>query len=296
LWRSLITRTDKAGEIMAETRTRDTQDAVTELLAVLAGSRPNLPELTASQVHRIRVAIKQARAWLKLCRALSGRSEAYQQSVASLRTLSQVLSGQRDRDVALLTLDRLIHKSPGKKAGHCVAVLSQWIAAQRTSVPADNQIDNLIERLAQQLLPFVRLAIPGETQLAQIRHAYARMCEAADVALNSEACADLHAWRKRVKTLGYQLALVDCQLANRNKTLIRLNKLGKRLGEVHDLCVLHGMLEEALVQMQQAPDPAPVLNRIRRERRRLIESARKHHVRICTPDAPRFIEPQAPIL
>jgi len=275
---------------MAEAHTRDTQNAATGLLVVLDGLKPNLAELTASEVHRIRVASKQARAWLKLCRVLSGRSEAYQQSMASLRALSQALSGQRDRDVALLTLDKLIRKFPGKKARHGVAVLSQWLAAQRTPAPADARIDSLIEQLGQQLLPFVRLRIPGETQLGEIRHAYARMCKAAEVALDSEACADLHAWRKQVKTLGYQLAMVDCQLANRNKTLIRLNKLGKRLGEVHDLCVLRGMLEEALVQMQHAPDPAPLLNRIRREHRRLIESARKYHARVCAADAPRFIE------
>lgn len=275
---------------MREAYQRDTRDAVTELLVVLEGLKPNPADLIESEVHRIRLAIKRARAWLKLCRAATGRTASYQQSVASLRALSQALSGQRDRDVALLTLDSLIRKSPGKKAQRCVNVLIQWIASRPLPAPVEDQLDKLIGRLAQQLKPFLRLEIPDETQLGLIKHAYARMCKAGDVALQSKACEDLHAWRKRVKTLGYQLEMIDCHVANRKKTHLRLGKLGQRLGEVHDLCVLQDIVVGAMQQIHDAPDPTPVLKRIDRERRRLVESAQKHHARICSPVALRLTE------
>jgi len=257
------------------------------LLDVLAANRSGL---SAEEIHRVRVAIKQTRAWLKLCRAHTGKTADYQQVVKSLGSLSHALSGQRDQYVACQTLRRLGRKYPGKKAQQLIDALSQQWVSMQTPVPDAASLQPVIEQIRRGLLPFTLLLLPCDTPVRVLRRAYPKMCQAGQAALASEACGELHAWRKRVKTLGYQVAMVESSLPHAKKLIKLLNKLGNRLGEIHDLCFLQEMVEEAGAQGRLALEPAPLLKRIHRECRRLIASARKQHARVCLLHTQWFAE------
>lgn len=249
-------------------------------------SLPSLQaELSTEAIHRIRIAIKQTRAWLKMYRGVSGDTPAYPQLVADLRRLSHAFSGLRDRDVALQTLAKLARKYPGKKARHLIEVLSQQIAQGQIPVPDTASLDLLIGGIRQQLATLTAREPSRETQIAVIDRAWTKMCKAGDTALSSAACSELHAWRKRVKSLAYQTAMVDASLIRRKKTQTRLNKLGRHLGEIHDLCFLQTMVEEIATTMAPPPELAPLHKRITRERHRRIVLCRKYYRWICP--APR---------
>jgi CHAD domain-containing protein len=266
------------------------ENAASRLLGLFDELTASRVGLSAEDIHRVRVAIKQTRAWLKLCRALTGKTAGYQQVVKNLGSLSHALSGQRDQYVACQTLRRLGRKYPGKKTQQLIEALSQQWVSMQTPVPDAASLQAVIEQIRRELLPFTRLPLPRATQVSVLRRAYPKMCQAGHAALASETCVELHAWRKRVKTLGYQVAMLESPLPRAKKLLKLLNKLGSRLGEIHDLCFLQEMVEDADAQGRLALEPAPLLKRIHRERRRLTGSARKQHARVCPLHAQWFAE------
>ena len=120
-------------------------------------------------------------------------------------------------------------------------------------------------------------------QAEVVRRTHAKMCKTGDHALVSETCPDLHAWRKQVKTLGYQLAMVPGAEASVKKSITHLTKLGSKLGNIHDLCFLAVIVEDVLAASNLNLELTPLLKRIARERKTLIVSVRKLHQHVCKP-------------
>lgn len=274
--------------IAAENDSRE--NAASRLLCLLDDLGAGDVGMSAEHIHRVRVAIKQTRAWLKLCRALTGKTAGYQKLVKNLACLSHALSGQRDQYVACQTLQRLGHKYPGKKTQQLIDALTQQWDTQQVSGPDAASLQVLIEQIRHNLLPFIRLPLPRDTQVSVFRRTYPKMCQAGQAALASGACVELHAWRKRVKTLGYQVAMLESPPSHVKKLVKLLNKLGSCLGEIHDLCFLQEMVEDAAAQGQLTLEPAPLLKRIYRERRRSISAAHKQHARVCLLHTQWFAE------
>ncbi|MBI1424937.1 MAG: CHAD domain-containing protein [Gammaproteobacteria bacterium] len=255
--------------------------AVTELLELLATQEQAPRDLDAETVHRIRVAIKQVRAWLKLCRAVTGETESNERLVAKLRALSGELAARRDRDVAVQTLHRLLRKYPGKKAQHAVEILARMLVeapaaeAERITAAMD------YAAMREDLQAFSRQAISPEDRDRVIARRFGKMCKLGDAALASEDCGELHAWRKQVKTLAYQLAMAGAGNANTKKLADRLTRLGGKLGDIHDLCFLQGMIDATSARQDSKLDMQPLRKRIARERKRLLQTVRTlfRHVR-----------------
>jgi CHAD domain-containing protein len=266
---------------MTQLQSHQGKRAGSNLLALLDSIDLAHAALASEDVHRIRVAIKQTRAWLKLCRAVTGKTAAYQQVLADLRELSTALAGQRDRDVAVLTLAKLARKYPGKKVQHLVDVLSRQLAQSQPLTPETAPPAAVVDQIRHGLLPFTQQLLPATLQTEVVRRTYAKMCRAGAAALESAACADLHAWRKLVKTLGYQLGMVELREAGMSKLLARLTRLGSKLGAIHDLCFLQVMIEETIAQARLELELAPLLKRIAKERNVLIAAVHKLHRQVC---------------
>lgn len=263
---------------------------VLRLLALYEELAAKPAGLSGEEIHRIRVGVKQTRAWLRFCRAVCGDTPAYRQLLEALRQLSHALSGQRDRDVAQQTLTRLVHKYPGHKSRQLLDTISQDISRVHAPAPDTVTLKRLSEQICLVLPNFIRLTIPHEAKIAVIERAWAKMCKQGENALKSKTCADLHAWRKRVKSLTYQLTMtVFTPQPSLQQTHARLNKLGKRLGELHDLCFVQSMVEDIAAAKRPPLDPAPLLKRIRREHKRLIVVSRKHYRHVCPPLSQRVI-------
>lgn len=263
--------------------TADTQQVGSKLLTLLACVDLTQAELDPEDVHRIRVAIKQTRAWLKLCRGLTGKTTNYQQLVANLRSLSASLARQRDRDVALQTLTKLARKYPGKKMQQLVEALQPALASLPPVAQEAAARQVIIDRIQKDLALFTQLTIPPSTQADVVNHTYAKMCKLGNAALVSEACTELHAWRKLVKTLGYQLAMLDMKTPDKARLLSRMIRLGSKLGDVHDLCFLQEMIEGSALLLCQELDMGPLFKRIARERAALLKTIRKRYCHVCPP-------------
>jgi CHAD domain-containing protein len=253
-----------------------------QLLALLRAFDTAQAEHTPAEIHQIRVAIKRVRAWLKLIRGMSGKSTQYQQVVTALRALSTALSGQRDRDVALHTLTKLKSKYPGKKAEHVIDILTRQFALHPEATLDLAFIAARIEELQQILIPVAQQDVPDGDRIALVGRAYRKMCRAGSCALSSQSCSELHAWRKRVKSLTYQLAMIRTDSAEVHKLTQQLTRLGNNLGKVHDLCFLTTMLEA--LPVQDDLELAPLYKRISREKTRLLAKVGKRYRFVCGMD------------
>ena len=250
-----------------------------DLLDLLAASVP--ARLDTEGVHRIRVAIKQTRAWLKLRRGDKQLQLDDRPVVDDLRALSAALAGQRDRDVAVQTLTRLARKYPGHKAQLLTQALCQRLSLWQPPARDIQTVSALCERIRQTLPPFLQQPVPPQVQVDVLHKSHARQCRRGERALASGACCDLHTWRKRVKTLGYQLQMVTVTVVAGGKLFRLLNKLGKKLGDVHDLCFLQAWVEQMVVEDNITLDPAPLYKRIARERKALLAIAHRDFARVC---------------
>ncbi len=238
-------------------------------------------------IHRLRVAIKQTRAWLKLYRGLTSKTASYIQLVEKLRTVSNSLAGQRDRDVAVQTLTKLARKYPGNKTQHLINELCQAIRSQQAPALAEEQpLSVLVASIRQELPPFLSLTISPETLQDVLKRSFVKMCKHGKAALKSERCAELHAWRKRVKTLGYQFPMAGLYGNDTEKLYARLTKLGSKLGNIHDLCFLQTMIEELISPQLDDQKLVPLYKRIERERKVLLRTIRKHYRHICHQPVP----------
>lgn len=260
------------------------QLAVLNILDTLDGA------LTPEDIHRIRVAIKQLRARLKLLREITGNTPEYEHVSADLKLLSNNLSAQRDRDVALSTLRKIAHKYPGKKTALLVSVLAEQVAIRQQSQTYDPlALGALLQQIRQNLLPYSQVTISHEQVNEIVGHSYGKMCNAGEEALTSETCEDLHTWRKRVKTLGYQLGLLEPPIRQMKNLQRQLAKLGARLGSVHDLCFLTEMLTEIVAEEELDLGLDPLFKRFTRERQELLGKVRKYYQRVCASGAKRFV-------
>ena len=268
---------------MTSTTETEQANAGQELLGLLDMIEATRPALNADEVHNIRVAIKRTRAWLKLCRGLTGKTDAYQNTVENLRSLSDSLAGQRDRDVALETLAKLARKYPGKKARQLIDRFTQAFAQVQPLAQAEPALSVTIDAVRQGLTPFTRMVIPAAVEVDVVTRAWTKMCKLGAAALRTEVCADLHAWRRQVKTLTYQLAMTGVGKPEMKKLMTRLTRLGSKLGQMHDLCFLQIMIEDAVAQQPHATDLDPLYKRISKERKALLSGIRKHYQHVCKP-------------
>ena len=80
---------------------------------------------------------------------------------------------------------------------------------------------------------------------AGLKRAIRRYREEFEKARKSASEENLHAWRKRAKDLGHQLDIMGNTLLKQDdQPIARLEKLGKILGDDHDLAILEHRLHE----------------------------------------------------
>ena len=181
------------------------------------------------------------------------------------------------------TLTKLARKYPGKKMQQLVEALQPALASLPPVAQEAAARQVIIDRIQKDLALFTQLTIPPSTQADVVNHTYAKMCKLGNAALVSEACTELHAWRKLVKTLGYQLAMVDMKTPDKARLLSRMTRLGSKLGDIHDLCFLQEMIEGSALLLCQELDMGPLFKRLARERAALLKTIRKRYCHVCPP-------------
>jgi CHAD domain-containing protein len=238
-------------------------------------------------VHETRKALKRLRALLRLLEPNLGE-EVYAREDAAIRDAGRRLSGSRDAEVLLATLDGLIESHPGKLAGRGgVARLRAHLSSERDGAWRSTLADSAARVLTLEELRACRVRVaaweppqrhgvelvqPGFIRVyRQGRRRHRRAAHG-----RGERTLALHRWRKRVKDLRYAAEMLDRsdpaserklpsrhgarrrkQAAKRARAQLlrklarRADKLGEALGEEHDLAVLAGR-----IRAQEARRPA----------------------------------------
>lgn len=207
-------------------------------------------------VHETRKAIKRARTLERLMADASGRTRRRQHRKEMLRQAAGELSGARETQVALNTLEGLMRRRPKQiGASPGVAKLHAALLAERTAAQRALQESGARER-ALRLLEATRADLAAEPARGGRRQAralstgaigiYTRGRKAMRAARRRPSIAEMHEWRKRVKDLRHATEALGggggAKKGSRRAALSRISRdadrLGEALGEEHDLALL----------------------------------------------------------
>lgn len=208
-------------------------------------------------VHDARKAIKKERSLLRLSRGAMP-AERRRQENGTLREAARALSGVRDADVLIATVDGLSARFAGQVPAKTFTAIRKQLSARRDGEPG--ALSGALDTKAVQDLGAVRLRVE-ELELAEggwkaidagLVRSYRRGRKALRRARRSRSSEELHAWRKRVKDLWYHQRLLadSCGPAVRGQAK-EAHHVADLLGDDHDL----GLLRD---ELSRGSMPAPV--------------------------------------
>lgn len=198
-----------------------------------------------SGVHNARKSLKRLRACYQLIR--SANKTEFRHKNRLFREIARLLSGTRDRQVLLNTLDSLGESNPALAQQSSFIEVRNYFALQ-TSIQVERmqtQIDAATMRLRQVLdeLKSTRHSWVDESVIFQGLDKNYRRCRSwRDAAYASELDADFHRWRKVVKYHLYHIYMLQKLGKTLDKRRQRTEHLGELLGDFHDLCLLEQQL------------------------------------------------------
>ena len=215
-------------------------------------------------VHQARKCFKRSRAAIRLAREELG-SEAFRRENERYRDLGRELSGVRDADVLIATLDGIATRSGREGA---FAGLRELLVADRDAQRAKALEDDTARADALERLGSARDAIAGlplddsapKALVAGFRRTYRDGRRAAREAGQTHTTEALHEWRKRVKDLWHQCQVLEPFWPGRMTSMAKqAHELSDLLGEDHDLAVLGETAEAqaAVAQPRRAAHPPP---------------------------------------
>jgi CHAD domain-containing protein len=193
-------------------------------------------------VHDARKRLKKSRSALRLVRPAMPRGD-YRRENRLLRDRGRAMSGTRDADVMVETVDKLSDRFAGQEPAALFDSVRERLAERAEAARADpgdvgrhaSELRELVGRVEgwpAQDLSFDTFARALARTYKRGRKAFRRVEEDP----TDEA---LHEWRKRVKDLWYQLRLLGVVWPGLMKAHAREAKqLSRLLGDDHDLAVL----------------------------------------------------------
>lgn len=250
------------------------------------------PADAGTAVHETRKAIKRLRTIDRL-RACTLPSKRRRRRRKALRSAAQALSGARDAEVALATLEATIVQGEERLASRPgVMRLRASLLAER--IAAEDELKTArgggVEAALMTLSSLKEEeGVQGGSQpsgsgwtVTGLTKIYATGRKAMWRALRSEEATDMHEWRKRVKDLRYAAEALttvgkqDAATERMRRLAKRADKLGEALGEEHDLALLAARVkaQRALFAKDRKGRKA-LLRALKRRRRRLRKQTSK---------------------
>ena len=240
-------------------------------------------------VHDARKAIKKERSLLRLASGAMSTDERRREN-AALREAARELSGTRDADVMIATLDGLADRFAGQLPAKTFDAIRERLGPRSGHRPG-----SALEARAVQELGALRVRV-DDWKLSRggwkaidsgLLRSYTRGRKAFARARARRSTEDLHEWRKRVKDLWYQERLLapTCGPAVRGQTK-DAKRLADLLGDDHDLAVLR---EELASDTMPAPvDVGAVVELIDHRRHELQTEAIALGERVYADSAKAF--------
>jgi CHAD domain-containing protein len=228
-------------------------------------------------VHSARKALKKERALLRMARAAIPAPQR-QRELTALRAARGV-SEARESEVVIQTLDQLAERFSGQLPASTFAAVRERLELGRASARV-RLVTATRNAKAVQDLGAARLRI-GDLTLTEggwralepgVLRTYGRGRKAFRRARRAPSPDALHAWRKRVKDLSYQLRLLApaCGPAVRGQAK-EAGRLAELLGDDHDLAELRRALAGGVSDVPV--DPEPLLRLIDHRRAQLEAEA-----------------------
>lgn len=220
----------------------------------------------ARNIHSLRVTCKRLRSLVRLCRQC-GSKKLWRRHDRALRNTAAAFGALRDREVMHDTVALLQSRTRSKHArAACARLLAQLARQPRVAC----KHDSAAEALALAAFPATPLTTK---QLARGLQKTRRRCRklAQYVIDGGTEAVPLHALRKQVKYLGYQLELAAVPAATVTRLRKRLVILGSLLGDIHDLAMLELRLQQGICH--SADDALLITTQAERRRLHLIRRA-----------------------
>jgi CHAD domain-containing protein len=192
-------------------------------------------------VHEYRKALRRARAVVRLARPVLG-DECYRALVHDLRMALRGTSPLRDAAVLLATLASLPDERASRPARTALARLLR--AEGKTAVAGAPHLElrrslQLVSDMPGRLVGCLPLKVRWRELRAGLERSYRRTRRARKRAFRSCEDLEVHAFRKRVKELRYQLELLDAAGGGKpGRARRELAELAEALGEITDLTLL----------------------------------------------------------
>ena len=229
------------GTPIPEAVRRAAEEELRLIVMALAGQAGLGPDEAA---HESRKRTKKVRALLRLVRAELG-DEVYRRENRALRDAARQLSALRDAWVLVETLDRLVTPPADDVSPEAVAALRAVLAAEHRSLQGDpgGGVQSRAATEFEQVLlrvPQWPLRAKGWRALEDGLKSVARRGRAAMLKARTQGRAeDFHEWRKQVKYLRHQFALLrDVWPGVLDAMESTADEVGEVLGSDHDLAVL----------------------------------------------------------
>jgi CHAD domain-containing protein len=194
------------------------------------------PEDPVEAVHDARKRLKKTRSLLRLARPAM-RADAFRAYNHELRDQGRALSGARDADVMVETVDALAeHNTRRVKRAHFMAVRARFVADAAGELP-----EHRVPELADGADRWPLGGISSETLAEALTTTYKRGRKAASKPPTTE---NLHEWRKRAKDLWYHARLLEEAWPRVFKAQAKeAHALADLLGDDHDLAMLAAQLD-----------------------------------------------------
>ena len=194
-------------------------------------------------IHEIRKSVKKTRAILQLIGADNGPGLA--RNAKRLDAINRRLSGLRDADVMLETLHRLRAAHRRILNERCFARVHRRLSSHKKSMMRAARRKGTWRRVGQSVRKIrqdARQWKPEHRQFgslaARIRLSHRRGRRAMARARKRQRAADFHEWRKQIKTLWYELRLVEGCSPRIRRDVKALHRAEEWLGNEHNIVVL----------------------------------------------------------
>ena len=196
-------------------------------------------------VHEARKSLKRLRAALRLSRGAIGE-ETYRRENTVFREAGRRLSGARDADVLLETLETVEAVAGHELRSSASAGLRSQLESERESAleslrdaDATGTVLGYLERAHARVATWAFDTDGFDSLEPGLRRIYRRGRNAMRAVEAEQSTENLHEWRKRVKDLWHATQIVRPASPKRMKKLSRrLHDLSDLLGDDHDLAVL----------------------------------------------------------
>ena len=273
----------------------------------LQDARDDLADPPAAQlgevVHETRKRFKRLRACVRLARDAIGE-ETYERENAVFRTAGQRISGPRDAQVLLETLDALLERFAeelpvGVAADLCARLEQEKDAATASLRDGDGDGDGdgaiaatlvTVEHALSRTTTWTFERDGFDALSPGLRRTYRRGRKAMKAARKDPSAENLHEWRKRVKDLWHATELVgDARPKRLEKFAKRTHKLSSLLGDHHDLHVLREYVEAHPQGFDDEASRQALLAVLDRRSRRLGEKALARGRKLYKAKPKRFV-------